>query len=339
LATCGSETEAGYRKVPTTPRARDIINEHAELYKQLEGKCVGPVLKSRDMEYLRPHMVSAWFTEVMLEAGLVKPGTKKRPKFTFHALRHWCASHWMKTIGDVHQVAKWLGHKNASMTLDIYGHCLDDPEAREKFERMPDWLSPIVEIDAPVQSRRPIQITEPLALPAPTVTGIPQDEAALEFNSVGQVQGGFHVDVPNIAKPWLKPFIEMLAQGIPIRKAYDLITPQVERGHRDRLSAKHHVLAEFKRLGLPLPKVLVARWRDEQILKLHAEKYQAGDIARMMKCGRSVVFRALKSRHKGNGKRGKTGGGMIFRFSGRHESDSFWECCRRPTSMAYRTPI
>ncbi|MGZ9105237.1 MAG: hypothetical protein ACXW3M_05350, partial [Rhodoplanes sp.] len=25
------------------------------------------------------------------------------------------------------------------------------------------------------------------------------------------------------------------------------------------------------------------------------------------------------------GKRGKTGGGIIFRFSGRHESDSFWE--------------
>lgn len=39
------------------------------------------------------------------------------------------------------------------------------------------------------------------------------------------------------------------------------------------------------------------------------------------------------------GKRGKTGGGMIFRFSGRHESDSFWEWCRLPTSMAYRTPI
>ena len=37
--------------------------------------------------------------------------------------------------------------------------------------------------------------------------------------------------------------------------------------------------------------------------------------------------------------RGKTGGGMIFRFSGRHESDSFWEWCRLPTSMAYRTPI
>jgi hypothetical protein len=38
-------------------------------------------------------------------------------------------------------------------------------------------------------------------------------------------------------------------------------------------------------------------------------------------------------------KRGKTGGGMNLRFTGGHESDSFWECCRPPTSMAYRMPI
>ena len=39
------------------------------------------------------------------------------------------------------------------------------------------------------------------------------------------------------------------------------------------------------------------------------------------------------------GKRGKTGGGMNLRFTGGHELDSFWECCRPPTSMAYRMPI
>ena len=38
-------------------------------------------------------------------------------------------------------------------------------------------------------------------------------------------------------------------------------------------------------------------------------------------------------------KRGKTGGGMNLQFTGGHESDSFWECCRPPTSMAYRMPI
>ena len=27
---------------------------------------------------------------------------------------------------------------------------------------------------------------------------------------------------------------------------------------------------------------------------------------------------------------------MNLQFTGGHESDSFWECCRPPTSMAYR---
>ena len=148
------KSEAGYRKIPTTLRAQEILDDHAKFYKQTEGKCVGPVLKIREGgDHLDPRMVSIWFTEVMSECGLIKPDTK-RPKFTFHALRHWCASHWMKaTGGDVHQVAKWLGHKNASMTLDIYGHCLDDPEAREKFLRIPDWLDPIIELDAPSAAR------------------------------------------------------------------------------------------------------------------------------------------------------------------------------------------
>ena len=52
-------------------------------------------------------------------------------------------------------------------------------------------------------------------------------------------------------------------------------------------------------------------------------------------CRRSRISKLLPTRCK----RGKTGGGMILRFSGRHELDLFWEWCRLPTSMAYRTPI
>ena len=48
---------------------------------------------------------------------------------------------------------------------------------------------------------------------------------------------------------------------------------------------------------------------------------------------------ALNVVQRAFGKRGKTGGGMNLRFTGGHELDSFWECCRPPTSMAYRTPI
>lgn len=290
----GPKTESGYRKVPTTLRARQLIDEYAEIYKQLEGKCVGPVLKSRDRDHLGPEMVSQWFREVMIETGLVKPGTQV-PKFSFHALRHWCASHWMKaTHGDVHQVAKWLGHKNASMTLDIYGHCLDDPEAREKFQRIPDWLDPIVEIDAPAPVR-PMKIAEPpQALPALEAFA----ESDTEIN--GPVQQDCTIDVPDIAKPWVKPFIRMIASGTPIPEAYRLIVPQLEPGRRKRGSAQHHVLAELERLKMPTPKVIAARIRDAKILQLHGQKYQMHDIARMVGCSYSVVHRALQSRHKGN---------------------------------------
>jgi integrase len=296
----GPKTPSRYRKVPLTLRARDIINEHAVIYKQLEGKCVGPVLRTRDMPHLRPHMVGAWFREVMNECGLVKPDSKpdphghRRPKFTFHALRHWCASHWLKaTRGDVHQSVKWLGHKHASMTLDVYGHALDDPEAREKFLRIPDWLNPTVEIDAP-SSVQSVEIAEPLALPAP--------DEPLEFDSGAKViaQVECPIDVPDIAKPWVKPFIMMLANGSTIPVAYRAIESQVEPGLRERTSVDAAVRAEFRRLKMPTPKVIAARIRDERILALHGQKHQMHDIARMVGCGYSVVHRALQSRHKSN---------------------------------------
>jgi hypothetical protein len=39
------------------------------------------------------------------------------------------------------------------------------------------------------------------------------------------------------------------------------------------------------------------------------------------------------------GNRGKSRGGMILRFTGGRESDSFWACRRLPMLTAFRTPI
>jgi integrase len=281
------KSEAGYRKIPTTLRAQEILERHAIFYKQTEGRCVGPVLKIRGGKPLDPRMVSLWFTEVMSECGLIKPDTK-RPKFTFHALRHWCASHWMKaTNGDVHQVAKWLGHKNASMTLDVYGHCLDDPEAREKFLRIPDWLDPIVEIDAP---SRPLTIPPPIALPAPEETAIKSNVA------VPVVDVELPIDVPSMARPWVEQFLKMLFRGTGPIEAYSLI--EFENGRQSISSAQHKMLDEFKRLGLPSPRTLYFRWRDERILRLYEQGHQVLEIARMTDCTDGHVYAVLKSRHK-----------------------------------------
>jgi len=174
------------------------------------------------------------------------------------------------------------------MTLDVYGHCLDDPEAREKFLQMPDWLSPTVEIDAPLPIK-PIQMFPRAPF---------ESDAELNGQEIEPLACPIHI--PEIAKPWVKPFIMSLVQGKTIPVAYREIEPQVEPGLRERTSVDSTVRAEFRRLKLPTPKVIAARFRDETILALHGQKYQMHDIVRMVGCGYSVVHRALQSRHKGN---------------------------------------
>jgi integrase len=283
------KTEAGYRKIPTTPAGRAWIDEHAQVYKEFYGKCVGPVLRSRRRDYLLPQEVSRIFRNAMRACGLADSNTNQI-KFTHHAGRHWCASHWMKSTADAHQSAKWLGHKNVSMTLDVYGHCLDDPEAREKFQRIPDWLSPIVELDAP-------SATRPIALPAP--------ENSFEFDSRveinGQVEPKCPIDVPSIAEPWVKPLIELLRQGMPILEAYSEISPMMPNPHLSMSSLKQKVQQEFRRLKLPSSRSIVARFRAEKILALHAKGFQSFEIAKMAGCDYTLVNMVLQGRHKPRG--------------------------------------
>ena len=296
----GPKTEAGYRKLPTTPATREIINEHAEVYKQFYGKCVGPVLKSREKDYLAASEVSRVFRETMRECGLADPNTNQI-KFTTHAGRHWTASHWLKSTADVHQSTKWMGHKNPSMTLDIYGHCLDDPESRAKFERMPDWLIPTIESDSP-SALPPVENSESLrALPAP--------EDSFEFGpkANGQVEPEHLIDVPDIAEPWVKPFLKLLQQGMKPADAYFEIAPLMPnlRSTKNPTVMKwatvlERICAEFKRLKLPEPRTIASRIRAEKILKLHGEKYQVFEIAKLVGCEKSTVNNVLRSRHKGN---------------------------------------
>jgi integrase len=73
------------------------------------------VRNDRKGEFIGGARISHMFDPLMKEAGLVKDDG--RAKFTFHALRHWCCSHWMRaTGGDVNLVAKWAGHKHPSVT-------------------------------------------------------------------------------------------------------------------------------------------------------------------------------------------------------------------------------
>ncbi|MFE9295162.1 tyrosine-type recombinase/integrase [Streptomyces niveus] len=66
-------------------------------------------------------------------AGVVTPDMK--PKYTPHSLRHFFASTALANGVPIHEVSRWLGHRNIKTTVDTYGHLV--PEA---WDRCPDVM-------------------------------------------------------------------------------------------------------------------------------------------------------------------------------------------------------
>jgi integrase len=50
------------------------------------------------------------------------------PGRTVHDLRHYAASHWLRSGMPLHQVANWLGHANPNTTLRVYAHVLGEAQ-------------------------------------------------------------------------------------------------------------------------------------------------------------------------------------------------------------------
>lgn len=48
-----------------------------------------------------------------------------RKGFRVHDLRHTCASVWLGAGADPKVVQRILGHASATMTMDLYGHLID----------------------------------------------------------------------------------------------------------------------------------------------------------------------------------------------------------------------
>ena len=231
------KTEAGFRKVPLTIWAQEILEEHAVIYKEFFGKLVGHVVRNdRKGEFIGGARISAMFDPLMKDAGLVKEDGPA--KFTFHALRHWCAAHWMRSTGDVHLVAKWLGHKHASVTLNTYGHCLDDVAGRERFLAMPDWLDPVIEIGGPA--------TPAPALPGPVIARPINGELA-ELAPPPE----YPIPLPAECETWLKAFVLDLWRTRDVRSAI-----------RSARRTRYVISAELRRYELPTVDEILAMARE-----------------------------------------------------------------------------
>lgn len=66
------------------------------------------------------------------EEGQVVPGAEGEVvltgKYGFHELRHAAASGWIANNIDLKRLQVWLGHSTIQMTMDVYGHLLNDAQ-------------------------------------------------------------------------------------------------------------------------------------------------------------------------------------------------------------------
>jgi integrase len=63
-----------------------------------------------------------------------------RPTLRVHDLRHTCASLWLAAGADPKVVQRILGHASAAMTMDLYGHLIDQNlwDAAARFDGLND---------------------------------------------------------------------------------------------------------------------------------------------------------------------------------------------------------
>ena len=89
-----TKSPAGERKIPLTLEVQQVLNEHAKVYGEHFGTCVGHVIRNNTgAPFISPKTIGERFERIMLLAGLCNADGK--PKFTFHALRHYAASWWV----------------------------------------------------------------------------------------------------------------------------------------------------------------------------------------------------------------------------------------------------
>ena len=280
------KTETSRRRIPINHNLRQLISEHAEFYKEwfgdVRGWPVGHVVRPSRIDaprpYLTPHQLSFMFRNIQRQAGIVDENGKQ--KMTFHQLRHWFGSIAVKHHSDKHYVKKMMGHKNLSMTLDVYADYIDEPRSREEFLAMPDWLNPA----APVGPDRELAPLRPVAqqlLPAPAVNGDgPVLEGTAEPIKVPPevVQPPLPYPVPDDAPDWLRDYVRLLYEG------YSLV--EICRAVR---TSPHLITKDLRRLHMPKHEDLRRELRAKRLADLIGEGWSDLEIA--LKLGKPQTYR------------------------------------------------
>lgn len=134
------KSAAGYRSIPIGPSLATLLKVWKLRCPKGERGLVFPNLVGGVQDY--GHLLKRLFFPLQIKAGVCDPKVVGRepvldakgraimkPRYAMHALRHAAASAWIKQRIDIKRLQVWIGHENIELTIDTYGHLIEDPES------------------------------------------------------------------------------------------------------------------------------------------------------------------------------------------------------------------
>lgn len=134
------KSAAGYRTIPIGRSLVTLLKEWKLRCPTGERGLVFPNLVGGVQDY--SHLLKRRFFPLQIKAGVCDPKIVAgksvldadghpvmKPRYALHALRHAAASAWIKQRIDIKRLQVWIGHENIELTIDTYGHLIEDPES------------------------------------------------------------------------------------------------------------------------------------------------------------------------------------------------------------------
>ena len=135
------KSRAGRRSIPMSPRLVRELKEWKLRCPKTLLSLVFPAPEGNIWSYA--NIMNRRFWPLQIAAGvtvdLIDPDdglpiwdengkTLVDAKYSLHALRHGCASLWIKEGVDLKRLKTWMGHSSIQTTIDLYGHLMKDAD-------------------------------------------------------------------------------------------------------------------------------------------------------------------------------------------------------------------
>ena len=133
------KSKAGHRSIPISGALVATLREWKLRCPNGELGLVFPNNAGNVSDYA--HLLRRRFQPLQIAAGICDPvliggkpktsddgGAIMNARYGFHSLRHAAASAWIKQRIDLKRLQVWIGHESIQLTLDTYGHLIEDSE-------------------------------------------------------------------------------------------------------------------------------------------------------------------------------------------------------------------